>query len=90
MGLRGGVALLLLVLYLPPVRELFPFSAPHLDDRATCLGAGLVSVPWFEGFKALRGRRDARPCSERPERAGGLQDVMGAIKKLLIVATPLG
>jgi Ca2+-transporting ATPase len=76
----GGIALLLLVLYVPPLRELFHFSALHVDDLAICLGAGLLSVLWFEGFKALRGRRDATRRPDRPERAGGPQDILGAIK----------
>jgi len=75
----AGVALLLLVLYVPPLRELFHFSALHLDDLAICLGAGLLSVLWFEGFKALRGRRGATRRPDRPEGAAGPQDVVGAI-----------
>ena len=65
---------------MPTLRELYHFSALHLDDLAICLGAWLLSVLWFEGFKALRGRRGATLCSDRPECAGEPQDVVGAIK----------
>jgi Ca2+-transporting ATPase len=77
----GGIALLLLVLYVPPLRELFHFSALHVDDLAICFGAGLLSVFWFEGLKALRRRSRATRRSGSPDRTGGPQDdVMGAIK----------
>jgi P-type Ca2+ transporter type 2C len=71
----GGVAMLLLVLYVPPLRELFHFSALHIGDLAICLGAGLLSVLWFEGFKALRGRRGAarREYARRPHDAGAIK-----------------
>ena len=51
-----GAALLLLavVLYVPPVRELFRFAPLHAPDLIFCVTAGVVSVLWFEVFKRLR------------------------------------
>ncbi len=49
----GGAAFFLaLVLYLPILRDLFKLSRPHPADIGICLAAGLVSVLWFEFFKA--------------------------------------
>ena len=48
-----GAALLLLaiVLYVPPVRELFRFAPLHAPDLIFCVTAGVMSVLWFELFK---------------------------------------
>ncbi len=50
-----GAALLLLglVLYVPPLRELFRFAPLHASDLFFCVAAGVVSVLWFELFKRL-------------------------------------
>jgi Ca2+-transporting ATPase len=55
----GAVALLVLVLYLPPLRHVFGFSVLHPNDIALCIAAGLGSVAWFEALKAIA-RRHAR------------------------------
>ena len=53
----GAVVLLGLVLYVPFLRDLFRFSMLHGNDLLICLGAGLVSVLWFEVLKMVaRGR----------------------------------
>ena len=57
-------------------RPRFP-RALHLDDLAICLAGGLLSVPWSEGLEALRERKGVTRHSNRPECAGGLQDVVG-------------
>ena len=58
----GALAVLTVVLYVPPVRELFRMSILHLDDIALSVGAGLVSVGWFELLKGVRSRaRSLRP-----------------------------
>ena len=68
----GGVALLLLVLYLPPLRNLFHFSTLHLGDLAICLAAGTLSVLWFEGLKVVRrGQRNSQQSSEVAVRGEG-------------------
>ena len=49
----GALVFLGLVLYVPFLRELFLFARLHWDDVALCLGAGAVSVLWFEVFKMI-------------------------------------
>ena len=55
--LGGAAGFLALLLSVPTLRELFGFSKLHADDLAVCLGAGLFSIAWFEGFKLLRARK---------------------------------
>ena len=56
----GGLAFLLLVVYLPFLRALFRISILHLDDLALTVGAGLAGVAWFEAVKIGRLRRAQR------------------------------
>ena len=56
----GAVGFLALSLYTPFLRDLFHFSRMHANDLLTCLGAGIFSILWFEGFKLIYGRRMAR------------------------------
>jgi P-type Ca2+ transporter type 2C len=56
--LGGAVSFLALVLYVPALRGLFRFGVLHPLDLVLCLGAGLFSVAWFEGLKAVRSRRE--------------------------------
>jgi Ca2+-transporting ATPase len=53
--LGGAAVFLSLVLYVPSLRSLFRFSALHLLDLIICLGAGVVSIMWFEGLKIVKG-----------------------------------
>jgi Ca2+-transporting ATPase len=55
----GALSLLVLVLYLPPLRHIFNFSVLHPNDIALCIGAGLGSVAWFEVLKMFTRRRKA-------------------------------
>jgi P-type Ca2+ transporter type 2C len=55
--LGSTILFLGLVLYVPFLRTLFHFSRLHLNDLILCLSAGLVSILWFEGLKAVNGRR---------------------------------
>ncbi len=50
----GATAFLGLVLYVPPLRELFHLTKLHLDDIALCVGAGVVSMAWFEFLKRMQ------------------------------------
>jgi Ca2+-transporting ATPase len=59
--LGGATVFLALLLSIPAVRHLFAFSKLHPDDLALCLGAGLFSIAWFEGFKLLRARKSGGP-----------------------------
>ncbi len=53
--LGGAVFFLSMVLYIPFLRGLFHFSTLHVDDLIICLAAGVISILWFEGFKAMNG-----------------------------------
>jgi Ca2+-transporting ATPase len=54
----GAVVFLGLVLYVPFLRGLFRFGPLHLNDLILCLGAGAVSVLWFELFKIASQRQN--------------------------------
>jgi Cation transporting ATPase, C-terminus len=58
--LGSTILFLGLVLYVPFLRTLFHFSRLHLNDLILCLSAGLVSILWFEGLKAVNGQRKDR------------------------------
>lgn len=49
----GGLLFLVLVLYVPFLRQLFSFSLLHPIDLAICLGGGAISLVWFELLKLL-------------------------------------
>jgi Ca2+-transporting ATPase len=49
-----------LVLYVPFLRDLFHFGFLHPVDILMCLGAGVISVMWFEAFKLVYGRKARR------------------------------
>ena len=55
-GLRGASVL---VIFVPYLQSLFRFSSLHLPDIAICLGGGVASLLWFEGWKLLRNRAAA-------------------------------
>jgi Ca2+-transporting ATPase len=54
--IAGATALLILVLYVPFLRDLFGFAALHPNDLSICLAAGLASIIWFEAIKLIRGK----------------------------------
>jgi len=47
----GTLSCLLLVLYVPALRDLFLFAPVPFIDLAACAGAGMLSVLWFELYK---------------------------------------
>jgi Ca2+-transporting ATPase len=51
------VAFLGLILGVPALRTFFHFATLHWIDLIICLGAGLLSVAWFEGLKWIWRRR---------------------------------
>jgi P-type Ca2+ transporter type 2C len=55
----GAFAMLALVIYVPFLQSLFRFSPLHLLDIVICLGGGVASLVWFEGWKLLRNRVSA-------------------------------
>jgi Ca2+-transporting ATPase len=56
-----NIVLLSLVIYMPFLRDLFRFTPLHLNDLATCFGAGMACVVWFEMVKYF-GRRNSADC----------------------------
>ncbi|MGK5085307.1 cation-translocating P-type ATPase [Bdellovibrionota bacterium FG-1] len=59
--LFGGLLVLGFVLYVPFARDLFRFSVLHPVDLGLCVGAGGVSIAWFEGWKIWRRKDLLRP-----------------------------
>ncbi len=53
----SALVFLALVLYVPSLKVLFHFSTLHPNDIALCVGAGAVSIAWFETLKAFQLRR---------------------------------
>ncbi|MGA2762316.1 MAG: cation-translocating P-type ATPase [Spirochaetia bacterium] len=49
----GALVFLGLVVYVPGLRDLFHFAPMHALDIVIALGAGLVSIAWFEAAKVL-------------------------------------
>jgi P-type Ca2+ transporter type 2C len=47
----GAIAFLAIILYFPPLQQLFQFCPLHLNDILFCIMAGGVSIIWFEGLK---------------------------------------
>ncbi len=47
----GTSVLLLMVLYVPVLREIFRFSRLHADDLLLCVVAGVIGILWFEALK---------------------------------------
>jgi len=56
----AALAMLAAVLFIPYLRRLFHFSVLHPIDLAVCLGAGVLSVLWFEGYKMWARRHMAK------------------------------
>ncbi|MFH1857366.1 MAG: cation transporting ATPase C-terminal domain-containing protein, partial [Candidatus Omnitrophota bacterium] len=52
--LGGTVIFLMIVLYVPAMKDLFHFSTLHFIDLVICLMTGIISILWFEGFKILK------------------------------------
>jgi len=52
--LFGTLIFLGLVLFVPFLRDLFRFSKLHAIDLLICLGAGILSIAWFEFLKVFR------------------------------------
>ncbi|MDH5442723.1 MAG: cation-translocating P-type ATPase [Hadesarchaea archaeon] len=50
----GTIIFLALVLYVPALRDIFKLAYLHPIDIAICLGAGILSVLWFEILKMLK------------------------------------
>jgi P-type Ca2+ transporter type 2C len=55
--LGGTMVMLSVALYVPLMRELFQFGLLSPIDIGICLGAGCLSVAWFETLKVFTGRK---------------------------------
>ena len=56
----GALAVLLLALYLPPLRGVFRFGVLHANDLVLAFAGGAASLLWFELLKIFKsGRRPA-------------------------------
>jgi len=55
----GTIACLMLVVFVPVLRELFRFGPVMFSDLLLCAGAGIMSVVWFEIYKDWKKRQDA-------------------------------
>jgi len=60
----GMLTFLGLVLYIPPLRNLFRFSALHPIDLGICLVAGVIIIVWLEVLKiGMRKYNERRPIN---------------------------
>ena len=55
----GAAAVLGLAIWVPFLRNLSHLSTLHPDDIALCIGAGVISLAWFEAIKAAQRLRPA-------------------------------
>jgi len=55
----GTLATLAILLSVPFTQRLFGFAALHAENVVIGVGAGVLSVLWFEGYKLILGRRHA-------------------------------
>jgi Ca2+-transporting ATPase len=55
--ISGASALITAVLLIPGLRKLFGFGILHLNDFLICIGAGLLSIAWFEVAKVIMKRK---------------------------------
>jgi Ca2+-transporting ATPase len=56
----GTISAIALLFAFPATLGLFQFTLPPLGDFFIAIGAGLLSVVWFEVYKAVRHRQHAR------------------------------
>lgn len=61
--LSGALVFLGLVIYFPPLQQLFRFYPLGLGDIILCIAAGTLSVVWFEVLKWLKGYTEIRILS---------------------------
>jgi Ca2+-transporting ATPase len=56
----SAVIFLGLVIYVPFLRDLFHFGILHVPDILICIGAGVISILWFEGVKYFSRKKRQR------------------------------
>lgn len=62
--LGGATLFLAMILYFPPLQQLFQFCPLHLNDILLCIIAGSLSILWFEGLKWLKRYREEKYLHE--------------------------
>jgi P-type Ca2+ transporter type 2C len=58
----GTLAVLVLLLALPAMRNLFQLSIMHPSDVLIAIGAGFAAIAWFEVYKLVTTRRSRPPA----------------------------
>lgn len=61
--LTGSLIFLILIIYFPPLRNLFHFSSLHLSDLGIVFLAGFFNVLFFESFKLFQRLRSSKSLS---------------------------
>lgn len=59
----GTIVGLALVLYVPPLRNLFHFAVPHPRDVLITVSAGFFGVLWFEALKLISNKGRLQPTT---------------------------
>ncbi len=49
-----AITILVMVLYIPSLRELFRFATLHITDLVICFSVGVVSVVWMRGMRSIK------------------------------------
>lgn len=58
--ITGALTALMVVIYIPSLRNLFHFSLLSANDLLIALASGIASLGWFEGLKALNKHTGSR------------------------------
>jgi Ca2+-transporting ATPase len=56
----GAVLFMILILNIPFCLKMFQFEQPGIADSMICIAAGLLTITWFEVYKAVNFRRTKR------------------------------
>jgi Ca2+-transporting ATPase len=59
----GAVLFMILILNIPFCLKMFQFEQPGIADTMICIAAGLLTITWFEVYKAVNFRRTKRSVS---------------------------
>jgi P-type Ca2+ transporter type 2C len=63
----GALGFLGLVIFVPGLRDLFHFAPMHFLDFLIAIGAGIVSIGWFEAAKLVSRRRGGGAAESPPD-----------------------
>jgi Ca2+-transporting ATPase len=54
----GAILFMILIMNFPFFLKMFPFEKPGITDTLICIAAGLLTITWFEVYKAIKFRRN--------------------------------